>query len=271
MRAAALIGVEPEQPGPLRATPDSEPQGSSRVAEIEQLARQSATDGESPVTLPDPDEAPAVTRAHQINLAVRAAALGTERAASESTQNAQIAHVSPPDFLKGDGGTGPSNPAPSVQNHGDTETGSHHPGRIEENALRLVRGLQTMINHRGGAMHMRLDPPELGSLRVQMQVVRGVVSATFEVESTTARQLLTQHLGMLRHSLEHHGLQVERLHVHASAQSLMQNESNSNQHPARSDEHRRDAGQHESRGRREYPSRRENPRPQNALDRFSLK
>ena len=53
-------------------------------------------------------------------------------------------------------------------------------------ASRVVRGLSAMVNQRGGVMTMRLDPPELGQLRVQMSLQAGVVSARFFAEQGQA-------------------------------------------------------------------------------------
>lgn len=78
---------------------------------------------------------------------------------------------------------------------------------------RVVRGLSAMVNQRGGTMTMRLDPPDLGELRIQMTVVRGVVSAQFEAANQQAQSLLNKNLGVLRAALEGHGLTVERLQV----------------------------------------------------------
>lgn len=82
-----------------------------------------------------------------------------------------------------------------------------------------VRGLTAMLNQRGGAMTMRLDPPELGSMRVQMTIVGGTVSAEFQPGTAQAAALLERHMPALRQSLENQGLSVERLNVHAPPQA----------------------------------------------------
>jgi len=80
-------------------------------------------------------------------------------------------------------------------------------------AGRVVRGLSAMLNQRGGVMTMRLDPPELGQLRIQMTIARGVVSASFEPANQQAHDLISRNLATLRQSLESQGLIVERLHT----------------------------------------------------------
>lgn len=125
-------------------------------------------------------------------------------------------------------------------------------------ASQASRGLTAMVNQRGGSMTMRLDPPELGQLRVQMTIVGGNVTAEFTAGTQQTQALLDRHITALRSSLESQGLTVERLTVHATtaassqqmtfkhddgANAQQQNQQWSNQH---------DAGGSESRGRREH-------------------
>jgi flagellar hook-length control protein FliK len=127
-------------------------------------------------------------------------------------------------------------------------------------ASQAIRGLAAMVNQRGGSMTMRLDPPELGQLRVQMTIVGGNVTAEFTAGTQQTQALLDRHMTALRASLEGQGLTVERLTVHATpaaastqhaafrqddggASTQQQNQQWSNQH---------DAGGSESRGRREH-------------------
>ena len=79
---------------------------------------------------------------------------------------------------------------------------------------RVMRSLTAMMNQRGGVMNMRLDPPELGELRIQMVLGRGSVSATFEATNEQTQAMLNKNLSALRTALESQGLTVERLHVH---------------------------------------------------------
>ena len=117
---------------------------------------------------------------------------------------------------------------------------------------RVVRGLSAMINQRGGVLNMRLHPPELGQLRVQMTIARGVVTAQFQPSSAAVQAILDRSLATLRTALESHGLTVERLSVHGVQQQAGgtatrdaaegQSNQQGNQH---------DAGEGQSRGRRD--------------------
>lgn len=128
-----------------------------------------------------------------------------------------------------DGVTPQSSPSPS----GSLLDGDRVSGRI-------VRGLSAMVNQRGGVMHMRLDPPDLGVLRVQMTIARGTVTAEFQPTTVQAHALLEQGMGVLRAALESHGLIVDRLTVQAAPPlpSALLREEAADQH----DQHQRDAG-----------------------------
>jgi flagellar hook-length control protein FliK len=118
---------------------------------------------------------------------------------------------------------------------------------------RVVRGLSAMINQRGGVLNMRLQPPELGQLRVQMKIARRVVSAQFQPASAEVQAILDRSLATLRSALESHGLTVERLSVHgvqqqAGGQAARDAGDDQNHHQQRN---HHDAGEGQSRGRRD--------------------
>ena len=104
-------------------------------------------------------------------------------------------------------------------------------------------------------MSMRLSPPDLGDLRVQMTIARGTVSVQFFAASAQAEALLERSMGSLRAGLESHGLQVERITVHAQSGSTAgpaTREHAGDQDTNQSRQHH-DAGDGESRGRRDEP------------------
>ena len=113
---------------------------------------------------------------------------------------------------------------------------------------------------------MRLDPPELGALRVQMTIARGVVSAEFQPASQQAQALLEKGMATLRTALESQGLTVDRLSVHvmhaggngSGAQFSRDDANNAGQQPF--SKHSHDAAGHESRGRQEHESKHQQPR-----------
>jgi flagellar hook-length control protein FliK len=77
---------------------------------------------------------------------------------------------------------------------------------------RVAKAIQT-ANERGGALQLRLSPPELGTLRLELTVHNGVMSALLEAESPVARQVLLDHLPMLRDRLAEQNIRLERFDV----------------------------------------------------------
>lgn len=127
----------------------------------------------------------------------------------------------------------------------------------EQFSTRILRGLTTMFNQRGGVMTMRLHPPELGELRVQMTLAQGRVSAEFRASTPSAHALLERSLTILRSALETHGLSVDRLTVQPLPSVQARHAAPDEQPQQR---HHHDAGSGQSRGRRdgdrESPQRR---------------
>lgn len=89
---------------------------------------------------------------------------------------------------------------------------------VRANAAGIVsRGLAAVVQQRGGQMTVRLTPESLGQVKVQMSLDHGTVAVRLEAANEAARGLLSEHLGMLRGSLESRGLSVEKLSVHLAA------------------------------------------------------
>ena len=126
---------------------------------------------------------------------------------------------------------------------------------------RVIRGLTAMLQQRGGSMTMRLDPPALGQLRVQMTIAGGTVTADFLPATAEAQALLDRSIATLRSALESQGLTVERLTVHAAPSSTSTRETvdDQSQQPNQSSRHQSDAGNGRSRGRGDDPSQQDSP------------
>jgi len=114
------------------------------------------------------------------------------------------------------------------------------------NTARLTRGLANAVQQRGGAVTMRLTPPEMGTVRIQMQITGTNVSATFHAESASAQTLLTNQLAQLRSALESKGMSVDRLSVQPLAATASTN--NANQSQNQSDAQQQDSSQQQSAG-----------------------
>jgi flagellar hook-length control protein FliK len=81
------------------------------------------------------------------------------------------------------------------------------------NHSQMVKAISGQLLPRGGAMHIRLDPPELGSMQVSVRMIDGAMTASFQTSNEQATQLLSHSLSHLKQLLEAQGISVERLHV----------------------------------------------------------
>lgn len=134
---------------------------------------------------------------------------------------------------------------------------------VQENPVgQLARGLRAALQQRGGTVNLRLDPPELGELRIHMNISRGVVSAEFHASTPQAQHLLEKSLTALRSTLEHQGLSVDRLSVstHSTGSHSLRYDANNSDQSLSQREQQHDAAGGQSRGRRdESPPQRFRP------------
>jgi hypothetical protein len=77
----------------------------------------------------------------------------------------------------------------------------------------VSRGLAAAVAQRGGTVQVRLIPESLGEVRIQMRLDAASVSVKIDTANPAAHGLLTDHLAVLRSSLEATGLNVQRLTV----------------------------------------------------------
>jgi flagellar hook-length control protein FliK len=77
---------------------------------------------------------------------------------------------------------------------------------------RVAKAFQTAAE-RGGTLQLRLSPPELGSLRLELTVKEGAMTAVLETETTAARRVLLDHLPALRDRLAEQNIRIERFDV----------------------------------------------------------
>jgi flagellar hook-length control protein FliK len=109
--------------------------------------------------------------------------------------------------------TGTGVPAPAVNAAAANAPATAATPGEDPNTVRVARAMQSALSQGGGSVTLRLQPPDLGMVRVQMQVQDGVVRAQLTAEHDSVRDLLNQQLGHLRTALESHGLTVDRLDV----------------------------------------------------------
>jgi flagellar hook-length control protein FliK len=132
------------------------------------------------------------------------------------------------------------------------------PPVVDANVARVARGLHTALQQNGGTITLRLNPPEMGLVRVEVQVDGANVRAQLQTETDAVRTLLTQQIRHLRHALESQGLNVERLNVQTQppASSSQQQQLGDEAHDGRS------RGRHDGGGQKQTRDDQNNPRPQ---------
>jgi flagellar hook-length control protein FliK len=77
---------------------------------------------------------------------------------------------------------------------------------------RVERAFQAMSD-RGGSIRLRLSPPELGSLKVEITVRDGTMTARLETETHAAKNLLLDNLPALRERLAQQDIKVQQFDV----------------------------------------------------------
>jgi flagellar hook-length control protein FliK len=94
---------------------------------------------------------------------------------------------------------------------GGTPVGGVKPA-VEPVLDQVMSGVLT--SHRGGQeVRLRLNPPELGALLIDVAVKDGVVTARLETTQAGTQQLLSDNLSQLRDALAQQGLVVEKIDV----------------------------------------------------------
>jgi flagellar hook-length control protein FliK len=110
--------------------------------------------------------------------------------------------------------TGAPRLAAEVLSAGPREASHQRPIEIDSARFltRVARAFAS-AQERGGEVQLRLSPPELGSLRIEVRVQEGVLTARVETESAAARSAVLEHLPQLRERLAEQGVRIERFDV----------------------------------------------------------
>ena len=76
-----------------------------------------------------------------------------------------------------------------------------------------MRSARVQVNPSQSTVRLRLDPPELGWIRVEARVEGSAVHLSVQTENATAGELLRGRLAQLETALERHGLHIERFEL----------------------------------------------------------
>ena len=92
---------------------------------------------------------------------------------------------------------------------GVARTETTQPLRIVDRVRRAFLAAQ----RRGAPLRIRLHPPELGSMKLELQVQRGVIKARMETDTAAAQSILSDHVSALKDRLAESGLKVDTFEV----------------------------------------------------------
>ncbi|MDZ4658925.1 MAG: flagellar hook-length control protein FliK [Bythopirellula sp.] len=99
----------------------------------------------------------------------------------------------------------------AVATRGETETSTSTIDRAR--FVQRVANAFRSAQQSDGPIQMRLSPPELGSLRIEIAVRNGVLSANLEAETADARRLLLDNLPALRQRLAEQEIRIDKFEV----------------------------------------------------------
>jgi flagellar hook-length control protein FliK len=100
----------------------------------------------------------------------------------------------------------------------------------DANIERMLRLIHTRIGKDRSVATLRLDPPELGTIRLHMDLRNDQLSLQVETETGAAQRLLGEQLDTLRKNLEASGIHLERVEIRAPTASNATAEPNTSQH-----------------------------------------
>ncbi|MFQ5804915.1 MAG: flagellar hook-length control protein FliK [Phycisphaerae bacterium] len=100
----------------------------------------------------------------------------------------------------------------------------------DANIERLVRIVRSRISGERSHTVLRLDPPELGSLRLQMDLRGEMLTLRVDTSTDLAHRLLWEDLNRLRHGLEASGIRLERVEVRPPTQAPEASEHDVSRH-----------------------------------------
>lgn len=83
---------------------------------------------------------------------------------------------------------------------------------------RVARAFQS-VGDQGGQIRLRLSPPELGSLQLDITVKQGALTANIQADNSTAQQALLSSLPELRERLAQQDIRIEHFDVQLAGQS----------------------------------------------------
>ncbi len=112
---------------------------------------------------------------------------------------------------------GASTPVASASGTASSSSTSAAPRASQAEMIERLAAVAKILSNAAGekVLVMKLQPPQLGHIRIQMMVQNGVLHATVQTESEAARQAVLQNLDHLKTALDELGLRLGRFDVQA--------------------------------------------------------
>lgn len=85
----------------------------------------------------------------------------------------------------------------------------------DANTERILRVLRSQISENRARATLRLDPPELGTVKLHLDLRQDVLALRIDTATGAAHRLLSEHVESLRQGLEAAGIQLERVEIRA--------------------------------------------------------
>lgn len=137
-------------------------------------------------------------------------------ATPEAKVEAVASTVTPTSVPATDGGASLTSKLPPQLAAKGGSQGASGPPVTQAEQMRLVQRVARAVQAaqaRGGEIQIRLSPPSLGSLKLEVKVQNGVMAARIEAENATSRTILLENLPVLKERLAEQGIQVESFDV----------------------------------------------------------
>jgi flagellar hook-length control protein FliK len=101
-----------------------------------------------------------------------------------------------------------------------TEAPSHQLPQVDAQRFvnRVSRAFQVAEN-RGGPLQLRLSPPELGALKIELSIQQGTLTAKLETETAAAKSVLLDNLPALRERLAAQEIRIDKFEVDVRQQN----------------------------------------------------
>lgn len=77
----------------------------------------------------------------------------------------------------------------------------------------ISQALAAVLKQKGGVMSLRLNPEHLGSMKIDLEIEGGKVTALFDAQNEQTRQILRDGLDGLKRSIEQAGLTIHKIEV----------------------------------------------------------